>query len=182
MDQPETITSNDGETAADPVTIADPIDGEVGDKLVLVKTGHARIYLAGQLTGRLARPTFGQLRKLRLAHEAMISEVSDVTAEMTVEGEDLQAEVTKVLSDDEMTKAKKQQAISRLRKRDREGGAKITEATEAGLIAWWGTVLDVLAAGGRPESFPDDWPGWIVDGSLPGKLLAHWRSAPLGRG
>lgn len=58
-----------------------------------------------------------------------------------------------------------------------ESGAVQPLAAAGETAAWWRTVADTLGDGGLPDD-DDDFPVWLLSGSLIGRVLAHWREVP----
>jgi len=72
------------------------------------------------------------------------------------------------------------EAIAAAEQAEAEKGARLSYLAGVDEVAdWWRAVFDALAPDGT--SLPDDvddWPVWLLSGSLMGQVLAHWREVP----
>jgi hypothetical protein len=104
----------------------------------------------------LREPTWGDLRELGKRHEKGTADVRKRTAEVLAEMPDEPAART----------------ATNLRLL-----AEVMEQGEQAVIDWWQIVFELLETEGRKLPI-DDAPSWIVDPTVPGQVLNHWKTAP----
>lgn len=152
-----------------------PDDGDANDERIeLVRTGLVRVWIVGDRY-RLRRPFFGEFRKLRMQLEDGNDEIQAASDDAMRLARDLtQAAQGKAdLPPDEWREWRRT-----AQDQSRQSGRKLTDLAEELRLEWWTTMWDLLTLDGRPP----DWPPWIVEPALQGRLVAHWRSSPQGRG
>lgn len=171
--------AEDGLDGAVVVADAEPADddGVDVDRIELVKSGLVRVHVDGQRY-RLRRPFFGELKTLRLALADVADDLNDRRMETQLAAKRMLAENERINADDSMDDAARLAALQALRKEDRQLGRALTSDADDARIGWWSQAFELVGLDGVPA----DWPAWFLDARLPDHVLAHWRTAPLGRG
>lgn len=194
------------------VALADPEPEQGDDSLVLVKNGFVRwrgVKADGTPgdTITLRRPTFGELREIRLALEE--NEDRAAATRHEAEGATLRHEahslridrrtraIHKALgtfdqadADPDLDEAGVDKLLAELEELRAQGKAmtdegraaarKIRHETEEIRLEWLRSVTERLAIDDLPDDL--DWPGWAADPSIVQRLMTHWRNTPLARG
>lgn len=163
--------------------LVEPEEGEDGDTGPrFVTNGGVRF----EITGRdgtsqrffLRRPFLGELQDIDLAHESMIDELNAVSNKTTQQAERLKAQATQAEANEALTDTQRSKKIRDLRGKDRKLAQEMRHQRTDLLVKWWAHVFELLCVDGSPE----EWPAWISDLTLPGKVMEHFRTVPLGRG
>lgn len=133
----------------------------------------------------LPRPTFGQIRTLIRAEEHLETRLGNLTFRSTaylnkfrndtkpLQGDAGEGNLT--LSMDTIP------TLERLRDESRDQADQIEDERDAEIIAWWTLVLSTLASDAAAVT-EESWPADLIDPSLPGRVVAHWRRNPVGPG
>lgn len=144
----------------------------------LGQSGWLTVTIAGTAY-RLRNPLFKELKKLRVALQAVSDEidadsvaVAKVTKELTEFHQGIAGKAEADVTAAERRKADKLAADARKASRD------MVEKADARRMDWWTLVFDTLSVDGTPP----DWPSWVVDINAPGQVMNHWRSVPLAPG
>lgn len=166
------------DTPTAPVATAEPDEATEGRELIeLVGSGWVRMWIGGRRY-RLRRPFFGELRELRLLVESMSDEISTRSFEVQQIGREITAQADEIDKNQDLDATERAAQVRALRARSAVVSRDLTNAADDLRLGWWTRVFGTLAVDGTPEDFP----GWIVDYTLPDQILQHWRSAPLARG
>lgn len=170
-------------------------ESEDEESIDFVKNGWVRFMIAGQRY-RTRRPLFGELRDLRTALEAQVNELTALRQTTELEGNQrgkirarLEADMAKVV--EEMDTGELTDELldrhSKLIRRNHEllnagteAARKLTQKADDLRADWFRQVFERLGVD-NPKA-PEHLPSWVGDANLPAELMAHWRSAPLGRG
>lgn len=178
-------------TASDPPAAPVPdVDEPLGhDGPVFVHNGVVRFRMGDRVV-RVRRPFLGELKVLRLALASIQDEIALRSDEVRIEGAALIAEgqdLNRRLGAKEITEDEYKTAAADLARRDRKTASGLDEWREQRMLDWWTLVFsgDDGAFGGLAmDPVPDQlaWPTWMLDRSLTGKCLTHWRTVPTGPG
>jgi hypothetical protein len=170
------MTDSPKTSPASPAFIATDQDGE--GIAPLGNSGWLTATIAGTAY-RLRSPLFGELKRLRLALEAVTDEIDKanevtqrIAADIIEHGKALAGR-----NDDEHTPAEKRKT-AKLTTDARKAGRDLVNLADDRRMGWWALVFDTLSIDGAPE----DWPSWVVDYNLPAQVMNHWRSVPLAPG
>lgn len=167
-------------TAPVALVAADQADADEARELVeLVGSGWVRMHIGGRRY-RLRRPFFGELRTLRMLYAEVSDEISARSFEAQELGREIEAEGKAIDDDEGLDASARATQVRKLRARSLAAGRNLTDAAEDLRLGWWTAAFETLNVDGVPGL--EQWPGWIVDHTLPDKVLQHWRSAPLDRG
>lgn len=159
-----------------PPEVVDPDDDDpVGDQVTFLRGGGIRLDLEGRQL-RLRRPSFGQLRELRLALEDLEWELEDLTEDNRVASAKWKADAEAIAADAPDRRAR----LAAIRAESREAARAYDAATDAAYLGWWRQAIEALSDDGTPAD--DDMPSWVVNHRLVTQVLNHWRAVPLGRG
>ena len=128
---------------------------------------------------RLRNPFFGELKKLRTALQAVQDEIetgNDAVMKLTQEIVAHQQTIQGIAEEDQ-TAAQRRKA-AKLSADARKASRDLVDMADDRRMGWWTLVFYTLSVDGIPA----DWPSWVVDINLPGKVMEHWRSVPLAPG
>lgn len=180
----ETTGTDDltAEDAAAPHTavysVSEPTgDDEPDERVELVRTGLVRAYVfdGHELKRyRLRRPFFGELKNIRLAHERVEDEIADDRVRVEAIARSIITEA-KAADDSGISEDETAEVVARLREKSRDAARALIEQADKLRVEWWEKVFEIVSLDGTPEQMP----GWVVDPTLPVRLMAHWRAAPF---
>lgn len=155
-----------------------PGDDETLDgRIQFVRTGLTRVWVRGELF-RLRRPFFGEFKKMRLALEDLVDEISELAQSSMAVSRQVAAEREALGASPEPELLASSE--TEWRKRQREAQRNVTDRADALRLEWWVLVFDTISLDGKPKK--SEWPAWVTDPSVAVEFIAHWRSAPQGRG
>lgn len=128
---------------------------------------------------RLRNPFFGELKKLRTALQAVQDEIEAGNEQVMKLTQDIVAHQQSIAGkdDDDLTAAERRKT-AKLNTDARKASRDLIDVADDRRMGWWTLVFDTLSVDGTP----DDWPAWVVDIDLPGRVMQHWRSVPLAPG
>jgi hypothetical protein len=128
---------------------------------------------------RLRNPFFGELKKLRTALQAVQDEIEAGNDKVMRLTQDIVAHQQAIQGRDEsdVTTSEKRKS-DRLNAEARKASRELIDLADDRRMGWWTLVFATLSVDGTPP----DWPSWVVDINLPGKVMEHWRSVPLAPG
>ena len=128
---------------------------------------------------RLRNPFFGELKKLRTALQAVQDEIETGNDKVMRLTQDIVAHQQAIQGRDEsdLTTSEKRKS-DRLNAEARKASRELIDLADDRRMAWWTLTFETLSVDGIPA----DWPSWVVDINLPGKVMEHWRSVPLAPG
>lgn len=150
------------------------------DAVILVRTGWVRLRF-GDRQVRMRRPFFGELRSIRARLEDVADAIGERAEDSQVIAVRIMDESARIEADEKLTVEERVRARRALLGESKVAGRELTEFAEIERVKWWRYVVDLIGVDG--ELPPDEeLPSWIAAPALPGKVLDHWRSAPLGRG
>lgn len=164
-----------------PIEEVAPEPDEPEEVVQLVRTGWVRFLWADRRL-RLRRPYFGEIKQLRLSLEDVTDSIVTHSEEVQVRALEMADREREIAEDETMSNAERFGARTALKTESKRLSRELTVRSEEMRLGWWAEVFDVLAVDSAEVPETDQLPGWIVDVSLPQRILNHWRSAPLGRG
>lgn len=177
-DAPETTEDGEPPVVVVEVNADDPVGA--GDAVQLVRTGMVRFRI-GDKTWRLRRPFFGELKTLRVAWAEIVDQLGDEAIRAQAVSQQAQADYAAIQSNADTSFEEKADGILELRKRDREVGRRLSDMGDDLRMEWWGQVFEALSVE-HPVKTPGEMPAWFASGTLPSKVIQHWRNVPLARG
>lgn len=164
----------------------DARDDEGDDNIQFVKNGWVRIKAGGE-EHRLRNLKFGQLKVLFTLLEEQQDLVTRHRETCLRQENALKKRLTETIDPMEECE-EKWQAQADIAIQLRSIVRSIRDKADELRMEWWTRAFEIanVQRSGETERskgiVPREWPAWVADGSLPTKLLEHWRSVPLGRG
>lgn len=138
----------------------------------------------GADTVRVRRPFLGELRSLRLALQDVqdqIAERSRSTGAVGIEYQRRAQENAQQLREGKISPEEHAELSAALGAEDARTARELDDWREQVMLDWWRDhVFAPLALDPVPDQL--GWPMWILDRTLPGKCLQHWRTVPTGPG
>lgn len=132
----------------------------------------------------LPRPLFGQMKTLIRAEGRLADVLRAVEQRNSAYRNKLMVDVAKFEGaagpGNVELSVENLEGLAAIRDESREHVTQGEEATEAALVEFWTLVFATLDESDPPE--PDQWPVDLLDATLPGKVINHWRYAQPGPG
>lgn len=170
-------------TATDQAPPTDPDEPLAHDGPTFVHNGIIRFPMAGQVV-RVRRPFLGELKALRLALQDVQDQIAERSREVGAVARGFQErgqELAQQLRDKSIDRAEFDRLAAELGAEDQRTARELDAWREQAMLDWWrDAVFDPLALDPVPDQL--GWPMWILDRTLPGKCIQHWRTVPSGPG
>lgn len=164
--------------------MTDTATTDTPDGLEFVHSGIIRFHFSPDRMIRVRRPFLGELKAIRLALADVQDDLTTIATKVTIEGRALQEEASALnerLEAGTVEVDEHADLLADIRTRDRESARVMDDAREVGILSWWTEVVFAkLAVDPIPDR--DEFPGWILDPTLPQKCMNHWRTVPAGPG
>lgn len=138
----------------------------------------------GERTVRVRRPFLGELKAIRLALQEVQDAITERSQDVARQGQAFIArgqEASKQLADKTIDADEHRRIVTEIAAEDQRVARELDDWREQLMLDWWrDAVFGSLALDDIPDQM--QWPMWMLDRTLPGKCLGHWRTVPTGPG
>ncbi len=166
--------------------LAEPEEDE-GDSLVFVRNGWIRFTIAGK-PYKLRRPFLGELRDLEVAWETDQEALTMGHNQLKLDSQELLDEAAKLEAEAAEIEGQTRRKIeldieaSHLALKASAESRKLQRKAQDLRAEWWAQVFKLLTPHPQDPPPADQVPSWVANIDLQQRAIAHWQSAPLGRG